>query len=215
MSSGRCLECTPIEPARAYSDRLTQPLTGAPPAIAAVVDVRRTTGEWVTEPDERDPQTRRAHPTLVRTALAEAEERARDRAARSEFVTRVASDTQPHYRPKTGRLRAVTPLPPAPVGKDEPDPSLPPSVQFSSAIAPIAANETPAPNPARELAAVVPATEIPVLFETPSRLASQPVTRESLRPMELPDVEPESRRAHVFWIGLAVAVGLMLVAAVV
>lgn len=210
LQSGRCPECSPIEPARSYSDRLTQPLVGAPPAISVVVDVRRTTGEWVAEADEREPQTRRAHPTLVRTALAEAEERARDRAQRSEFVTRVASDTQPHYRPKSGRLRAVTPLPPEPtLAPPEPEPvSAASLVQISRALAP--ANTTPDPAVTQrvpEVAVVAP----------PRTLEARPVTPMHDRPAyaELDDVAPENGRARLFWVGLAVAVGAMLVAAAI
>lgn len=208
LQSGRCPECSPIEPARSYSDRLTQPLVGAPPAISVVVDVRRTTGEWVAEAEEREPQTRRAHPTLVRTALAEAEERARDRAQRSEFVTRVASDTRPHYRPKSGRLRAVTPLPPEPtVAPPEPEPAAP-LVHISRALA--AANTTPEPGVTQR----VPDLSVAL---PPRTVEARAVTPMNERPAyaEFDDVAPDNGRARLFWVGLAVAVGGMLVAAAI
>lgn len=185
MQSGRCPECSPSEPARAYGERRTQRLSGAAPVVAAVVDARRTTGEWVTEAEEPEPQTRRAHPTLVRTALAEAEERARDRAQRAEFVTRVASDTQPHYRPRSGRLRAVTPLPPEPAA-EMPTASAPEPL-------PVTRSEPPPAAPVAQRAAPL-ATAFAY-----ADLDDEPVI--------------ENRRARYFWIGLAAAVAVMLVLA--
>ncbi len=90
LVNGRCPECAPAAPARAYgesSGRKTAIFasslksTNASPAASAV-DSRRASAEWVTPADDADPQTRKAHPTQVRTALNEAGELARARLKR-------------------------------------------------------------------------------------------------------------------------------------
>jgi hypothetical protein len=90
LVNGRCPECAPAAPARAYgesSGRKTAIFasslksSNAAPAASAV-DSRRASAEWVTQADDADPQTRKAHPTLVRTALNEAGELARARLKR-------------------------------------------------------------------------------------------------------------------------------------
>jgi len=183
------------------------PLTGAPPAIAMAVngvDMRRATGEWVTGPVDHEPMTRRAHPTLVRTALAEAEERARDKLARSALVTHVATVTRPKHRSTAQRLRAVTPLPPEVVGAD----AAAASEAESLRIAELDARETQVMPPL-----------VPALARVDSRPLSRtsPETRDRLRPSvtfdEHDDYEAElaeKRRGRIFLIALIGALSLML-----
>jgi len=90
LVNGRCPECAPAAPARAYgesSGRKTAIFasslkSGNPAPAASAVDSRRASAEWVTPADDADPQTRKAHPTQVRTALNEAGELARARLKR-------------------------------------------------------------------------------------------------------------------------------------
>ena len=90
LVNGRCPECAPAAPARAYgesSGRKTAIFaasfkSASPAPNASAVDSRRASAEWVMQADEAEPQTRKAHPTLVRTALNEAGELARARLSR-------------------------------------------------------------------------------------------------------------------------------------
>lgn len=191
----RCPECSPIEPARAYHERVTQPVG------AGSVDGRRANGEWMTAPDERDPQTRRAHPTLVRAALDEAEERARDRLARVALVT-PSEAARPRVSSTAPRLRPVTPLPPEPL----PDPDAPPTVIVVKSVmaeAPVEVVPPPAPCPA----IVEPPPPAPV---TMSRALPEAGLEAS---PELAD--PSHRRAAFFWLGLAAVTAVVLVIAAI
>ena|GEM_PF-6362259 len=233
LVSSRCPECAPIEPARPYSERITQPVSGASGAMsmASTVDVRRATGEWVTGPDDREPQTRRAHPTLVRTALAEAEERALDKIARSALVTHVAATTRPRFgSPTSPRLRPVTPLPPAPANSfEEISESAP--VQTSSAVA-IESIESRASTEAEispDLIPMVPdiiaSQPLAIAPIAVSQIASprSPRAPEQLLPTPTPtssprlsiaetepEPEPSNRRTTFFWLALLGGAAILL-----
>jgi len=201
----RCPECSPVEPARAYHERVTQPV------VAGSFDSRRATGEWMTAPEERDPQTRKAHPTLVRAALDEAEERARDRLARVALVPLVSTTPPPlpdAARPRSTapRLRPVTPLPP--------DPDAPPSVivvKSMMAAVPSAAPSIESPVPPSAPPSVVSA-HAPVAV---SAVAEAAPRGSSDAPVEgSPDDDPSRRRVLFFWLGLvATTVAVLAVAA--
>jgi hypothetical protein len=103
LVAGRCPECSPSLPARSYDERVAQP------SGLGAIDARRARSEWVTGPEERDPNTRRAHPTMVRAALAEAEVRARDSLARK-VVAMVPAVVERRRRTTAPRVRVVTPI---------------------------------------------------------------------------------------------------------
>lgn len=195
LQASRCPECAPIEPARSYAERVTQPLNGAPGALgnalAHVVDVRRATGEWVTRPDELEPQTRRAHPTLVRSALAEAEARAKDKVARAALLPAIQSTgTRPRIGTTTApRLRSVTPLPPPP--EDEPPPVLADSTVEEAA-------SVEAPRVAEAAPRISPVVSEPVLALATVSTFDEPAD------------EPD-RRARLFWFALAGGVALVFI----
>lgn len=237
LVSSRCPECAPIEPARPYSERITQPISGALGAMsmaASTVDVRRATGEWVTGPDDREPQTRRAHPTLVRSALAEAEERALDKIARSALVTHVATTTRPRFgSPTAPRLRPVTPLPPPPEAEHVIE-SAP--VQTSSAVAIESIDLVTAlvtPEPAEPLLPEVLAVEsLPIeapiasVHAEPATVTRAPRSPDQFLPTPLPqapialaDSEPEpetsNRRTTVFWLALLGGAAVLLAIAAI
>jgi len=134
LVAGDCVECDrpratarglkhQAAPARAYGEiagRLTEP----------VPDVRRASGEWLNKPTDDAPATRRAHPGQVRTAIAEAELKARQKAenqaarssvtqsamaaVRSETADRDKNSDGSARRSTAPRVRALTPIPPAP-----------------------------------------------------------------------------------------------------
>ncbi len=219
LVSSRCPECAPIEPARPYSERITQPVNAANGAagagslaVANAVDVRRATSEWVTGPEDRDPQTRRAHPTLVRTALAEAEERARDTMSRSALVTHVESTTRPRFGSTASRLRRVTPLPPSPSESSEA--AAEESVIAAASIAPAIVADLPSIQafepPANEPQAVSPVPLAAASPRTPDQYLPTP------QPFfETSEPEPENRRATLFWLTLFGGAAILLVLAAI
>jgi len=221
MVASRCPECAPSEPARPYSERVTQPFTGAPGAIGmAVADARRATSEWVTGPDDRDPQTRRAHPTLVRSALAEAEERARDTVARSALVTHVATTTRPRHGSTSPRLRTVTPLPPAPIEAIDAAAvassaftavASEPSVRLSAAL--VAEFERAAPKPALQETQRVelPPYVLPRASRDRQLVATSPPDALD----DLPESASDTRRVQVFWMVLIGTAALVLAIAAI
>ena len=84
LVAGDCVECDrpratarglkhQAVPARAYGE-------AAGRALEPVKDMRRASGEWLTQSTDDAPITRRAHPGQVRTALAEAELKAQQKA---------------------------------------------------------------------------------------------------------------------------------------
>ena len=214
LVSSRCPECVPIEPARSYSDRVTQQITGA--ALAGqtnAVDGRRATGEWVTGPDEREPQTRRAHPTLVRSALAEAEERSRDKVARSALVTRVQTQTKPRQGQTAPRLRPVTPLPPAPHESTEPpEPEVPaaPSVVVAGGFKLDSQPVDPRDLIAKPLSpvAVSPLAAVPQPVSEPRVMQS---SFDEVPDTNTPSDEIGDGRAKVFWLAVLVSAVVLLV----
>ena len=225
LVSSRCPECAPIEPARSYSERVTQQITGA--ALAGQTnadDVRRATGEWVNGPDDREQQTRRAHPTLVRSALAEAEERARDKIERSALVTRVQAQTKPRQGSTAPRLRPVTPLPPAPrepiAPEDTTEPAAPSVViaggfkndAEGSRLAAIAEESRAAQ--ADEAASAVASRELDV---KPLAIAPQPVSEPravqssfDAAPLAVTPDEVSDGRAKIFWLALLGGAAVLL-----
>lgn len=211
LFASRCPECSPIEPARAYGDRVTQPMPHDASAISvgiAPARARHRTGEWILDAETEEPHTRRAHPIMVRAALAEAEERARDRIARTALVPSIATRTRMRTKSVTTapQMRRATP------------PPLPHDA-LRQPSRPAAEHKSGEP----QVASMVAAPSAPMTSAITKRGVTRPL-EPAPQLASLPHIDtsgafdpPESvpnRRVTMFWLALlATALALVLIGA--
>lgn len=163
LLGGDCVECDRPRSMRGAKIKVATVRGYEQPADEAKepgVDARRASSEWLTQPTDEAPSTRKAHPTQVRQALAEAEEKARQSAE-----IRIASlkVSRPTTRPRAGRpesrkstsprVKATTPVP-----EVAPEVHVEPVAAAAPGPAPVSSEASPRAEPIPEPARREPPT---------------------------------------------------------
>ena len=220
LVAGFCPACAP-PPARSYAERGSRTTAifsagGRAPITPSPVDSRRAASEWIVGPEELDPQTRKAHPSQLRTTrpvVYEAPEPVRKRTTqvyrqKSGPIAPVADDVSRPWALPEPRMEADAPQSAATARHSRP---LSPARPASGPVV----LEPAAPPVLVPALVAAPPVLVPALVVAPPVLAPvefAPTTSEALED-ELSVTRPVFPRAA--WLLLAVGILAGVVVALV